>query len=180
VRTRPTAGCLDLTATSTLRQRQQQQLLLLLLGLVEQLVLLLLLHGVLRHRQCQLVSDPGAHRLHATVLMMINVTVCMFEYYITQKSCFWTTRLPYVTLNIFLTYPLMQGSQTCGPRNYFVRPVAMSTNFKLFWIKTACIIHFTTKKLFVLGPYLLTSTVLSRSRVTKLSVHVLYFSFQLQ
>jgi len=72
---------------------------------VEQLVLLLLLHGVLRHRQCQLVSDPGAHRLHATVLMMINVTVCIFEYYITQKSCFWTTRLPYVTLNIFLTYP---------------------------------------------------------------------------
>jgi len=69
----------------------------------------------------------------------------------------------------------------CGPRNYFVRPAAMSTNFKIFWIKTTCIIHFTRKKiLFVLGPYLLTSTVLSRSRVTKLSVHILDFSFQLQ
>ena len=145
---------------------------------MEQLVLLLLLHGVLRHRQCQLVSDPGAHRLHATVLMMINVTVCMFEYYIMQKSCFWTTRLPYVTLNIFLTYPLMQGSHACGPRNYFVRPVAMSTNFKLFWIKTACIIHFTTKKIIRLRALL--TTVLSRSRVSKLSVHVLDFSFQLQ
>ena len=82
---------------------------------------------------------------------------------------------------------LKQGSQTrgpraaCGPRNYFVRPAALSMNLKIFRIKTTCIIHFTRKKvLFVLGPYLLTSTVLSRSRVSKLSVHVLYFSFQLQ
>jgi len=57
----------------------------------------------------------------------------------------------------------------------------MSTNFKIFRIKTSCIIHFTRKKiLFVLGPYLLTSTVLSHSRVSKLSVHLLDFSFQLQ
>ena len=76
---------------------------------------------------------------------------------------------------------LYQGSQTRGPRNYFVRPAAMFTNLKIFWIKTTCIIHFTRKKiLFVLGPYLLTSMVLSRSLVTKLSVHVLDFSFQLQ
>ena len=57
----------------------------------------------------------------------------------------------------------------------------MSMNIKIFGIKTTCIIHFTRKKIvFVFGPYLLTSTVLSRSRVTKLSVHVLDFSFQLQ
>ena len=82
---------------------------------------------------------------------------------------------------VVLIYDLEQGSQTRGLRNYFVRPAAMSTNLKIFRIKTTCIIHFTRKKiLFVLGPYLLTSTVLSRSRVSKLSVHVLDFSFQLQ
>ena len=32
----------------------------------------------------------------------------------------------------------------CGPRNYFVRPAAMSANLKIFWIKTTCIIHFTS------------------------------------
>ena len=33
----------------------------------------------------------------------------------------------------------------CGLRNCFVRPAAMSTNFKIFWIKTTCSIHFTRK-----------------------------------
>jgi len=44
---------------------------------------------------------------------------------------------------------LYHGSQTrgppaaCGPRNYFVRPSAMSTKFKIFLIIATCIIHFT-------------------------------------
>jgi len=49
---------------------------------------------------------------------------------------------------------LYQGSQTRGPRNYFVRPAAMFTNLKIFWIKTTCIIHFTRKNIIRLRPLL--------------------------
>jgi len=49
---------------------------------------------------------------------------------------------------------LVQGSQTRGPRNYFVWPAAMSTNLKIFWITTTCIIHFTRKNIIRLRPLL--------------------------
>jgi len=61
---------------------------------------------------------------------------------------------------IHVRYRLGQGSQTrgpraaCGPRNYFVRPAAMSTNLKILWIKTTCIIHFTRKNIIRLRPLL--------------------------
>jgi len=58
------------------------------------------------------------------------------------------------------TFTLDQGSQTrgpraaCGPRNYFVRPAAMSTNLQIFKIKTTCIIHFARKNIIRLRPLL--------------------------
>ena len=59
-----------------------------------------------------------------------------------------------------LGYTVHQGSQThgpwaaCGLQNYFVQPSAMSTNLKIFWIKTTCIIHFSRKNIIRLRPLL--------------------------
>ena len=74
-------------------------------------------------------------------------------------NCNWNKEFPTVDLDVdveaswnLLKDKIDQGSQTrgtraaCGPRNYFVRPAAMSTNLKIFWIKTTSIIHFTRKK----------------------------------
>jgi len=49
----------------------------------------------------------------------------------------------------FRRHVVGQGSHTRSPlpRNYFVRLAAMSTKFKIFWIKTTCIIHFTRKNI---------------------------------
>jgi len=68
-----------------------------------------------------------------------------------------TSHFVYISI---LTVGLWQVSQTrgpraaCGPRNYFVWPAALSTNLKIFRIKTTYIIHFTRKNIIHLRPLL--------------------------
>ena len=99
----------------------------------------------------------------------------------TKCSRSWRTEISRFHTQLYTHIGLQSGVSNTrpagrSPRNYFVRPAAMSTNLKIFLIKTTCIIHFTRKNiLFVLGSHLLTSTMLSRSRVSKLSVAYIYW-----
>jgi len=105
-------------------------------------------------------SAEGACRRHCGTNAEIFECPRFLKWSITSLIPWHEKTLSFPWLQCTQQHTLVQGSQTrgpratCGPRNYFVRPTAMSMNFKIFWIKTTCIIHFTRKNIIRLRPIL--------------------------